>query len=140
MPAREALVCLEEQGAVVRLADGSYTPVPRWQGDSVGALSELVTLRACRYLDAGLHNMRAGDSTQTYFDRATATVRLPLRLLEEFRRQSELQLRYVVDTLDSWLLDAEAQDDSEPCVLVGVHCYVHAQPETLGPGQPRRHK
>jgi hypothetical protein len=140
MPAQEAMVRLEEQGAVVRLSDGRYVPVPRWHGDSSQPLIELVSMRVCQYLEAGLHNIRTRDSSQAYFDRAIGPVRLPLRLVEEFRKESELQLRYVVDTLDSWLLDREPQDASEPCVLVGVHCYAHVQPEMPAPEEPRRHR
>jgi hypothetical protein len=137
LPWEQALVRLQEQGAVLRQDDGSYFPVQHWQACTRDALQERVSLRACGYLQAALHNLRAPDSTKEYADRATSTVRLPVRLLAEFRRESDLQLRYAIETLDSWLLDRDAPDSDEPCALVSVHGYAHVQLEDPDPARPQ---
>lgn len=135
----EALACLEEQGAILRQADGSYFPVQRY---SQTILLELVALRACRYLQTGLRNLRAQEASQGYPDHATVTVRLRLLDVQEFLKLSDLQLRFAVGTMEMWMMDHHCEDPSEPCVLVNVHGYVTVEFETPAAGnvRPPRHR
>jgi len=139
LPSQEALACLEEQGAIVRQADGSYFPVQRY---SQTMLLELVALRACRYLQTGLRNLRAREASQGYPDHATATVRLPHRHLQEFVEQSERYLRFAVGTVEMWMMDRHSADSTEPCVLVSLHGYVTVELETASgaSGQAPKHR
>jgi hypothetical protein len=136
MPAHEALALVEEHGAVARQPDGSYLPVQRGR-TFTGLAIELVSVRACQYLQAGLRNLLQRDSTQGYADRVAGTFRLPLRFLEEFRRLSDQQLHYLTQVLDSWLSDRESRDTDEPCALVNVHGYVYVDDAPRAPGPAR---
>lgn len=133
----EALACLEEHGAVVRQADGSYFPVQR---GTPQVLMELVALRSCRYLQTGLRNLRARELAQSYPDEATVTSRLPTSQLAELLALSRQQLSCTIGTIQMWLMDRHSEDADEPCALVSAHGYVSVEPEAPPAGKRRRPK
>lgn len=121
-----ALACLEEQGAIVRQADGRYFPM---RGYPSHVHLEVVAQRSSRYLKTALRNLRARDSAESYPEQASVTARLPMRCLEEFLQQSRQQLQTAVDTIQTGLMDRHAEDSQEPCVTVSIHGYVSVEHE-----------
>lgn len=130
----DALACLEEHGAIVRQADGSYFPLQRY---APHVLLEVVAMRSCRYLQTGLRNLRAREVAQSYPDQSTVTSRLPPRLLAEFVALSKMQLNFMIGTVDLWLMDRHVEDPAEPCVQVSLHGYASVEFEAP-PAEGRR--
>jgi hypothetical protein len=131
-----ALAWMEEQGAIVRQADGCYAPVQR--GNPLGLATEELVLRVIQCLEAGLHNLRA-DSSQRYPELAVFSMRVPERALPHFRIFSGKQLQYLNQTLVQWLADHEDLATTEPCRRVSIQSWVHVEEDWAAP-RPRRQR
>jgi hypothetical protein len=137
---QSALAWMEEHRGIARQLDGRYLPLRRCFiiGDSPELAAEAVVGVASDYLEAGLHSVLTSDSSGRGMDRMISVSRLPVKNVGLFCRLAERQLHSQMDGLHEWLDCHQVQDADEPCVPVGVHCFVYIGNTCPASGSRRR--
>jgi Family of unknown function (DUF6502) len=140
VPVRAVLDELQRAGAVHIRDDGLVEPAQRGYVPQRSAVDKLDMLGsdAADLIDTIDHNLQHGE-TAPRFQRKVMYHRVPVGLLPAFHKLSVGQSQALLERLDKWLNEHQAQADlvatNDACARIGVGIYHFEEPAAPAPSQ-----